>query len=156
MVITSPQLITKQRDGVYHQEERERENADGSIEKYTETITDIEPVEGMVFDEVIEYQLNDSEGNPLRVAFEGGKVIDWNDSEEKAREDEENARIAQKMQEENRVRILARPSEIILQLGELKKKKDGLELLGEDTSEVDEEIAELREIYQEAKEATLI
>lgn len=57
MVLCSHQLITKRVVGMTHEETKERELEDGSTETYVETVVDVQEVEGMVYDEAIEYDM---------------------------------------------------------------------------------------------------
>jgi len=97
-------------------------------------------VPGLIYDEVIEYT---EEG---RVTYENGKLIPYEESEEKAAEDkkaeEEAAAEAKKRKE-------TRPQVIIEELGKLKTENDGLALVGGDTTEVEARITALKEEYAE-------
>lgn len=88
----------------------------------------------MVYNEVIETTI---EG---RVCYENGKIIVWDKSKEKTYEDQQET-------ERQTEWIKTRSSQIVSDLGRLKIEKDGLELLGQDTTEVDTKIQSLKDEY---------
>jgi hypothetical protein len=98
--------------------------------------------EGLVYDEVIEYE---QEG---RVCYENGKIIPWEESEEKEKEDTESEERIRKDQEEW---IKNRPSQIVELLGKLTTEHSGIKALGEDTTEIDAQIGALKEEYKKMK-----
>lgn len=107
-----------------------------TTEERTEWIVSQPLTPGLIYDEVIEYK---EEG---RITYENGKIIKYEDSEEKAAEDKAAAEAAKAAAEK-------RKKEIITTLGTLKGEKDGLELIGEDITAVEQQITALQKEYKE-------
>lgn len=113
-------------------------------EEYQEWVVSQHLVPGLVFDEVIEYDL---EG---RVCFENGSIVSWEDSEEKTREDlAKSQEIPKADPEKRKSEIKERKSEIKERLGVLSLMKAGSIELGEDTSSIESEMNSLKAEYAE-------
>lgn len=107
-------------------------------QEYTETVV-IQPlIEWMVYDEVIETDIE------WRVCFENWEIVAWEESEEKAQED---AKSLSELQEKEAELKKTRPGEIKKQLWELIIQKNWMIELWEDTTEVEAMIEALKLEY---------
>ena len=107
-----------------------------TTEEHQEWIVSQPLIPGLIYDEVIEYK---DEG---RITYENGKIIKYEDSEAKAAEDKRAKAEATAAAEK-------RKKEIITTLGTLKSERDGLELIGEDITAVEQQIEALQKEYRE-------
>lgn len=154
LVTTSPQFIPKRQEEITenilktekveetYTDDEGKENTRTVEREYIETVVTQQFMDWLVYDEVLETEL---EG---RVCYENGKIIAWEESEEKSKEDDEESKRTEAELEESKK---GRPSEIIELLGKLTAQKSGMKALGEDTSEIDATMSALKEEYKNLK-----
>lgn len=124
---TSDSLIAKAKPAVFV------EDGESGVQVLME-----EAVEGMVYDEVIETKLE------WRVCYEGGRIVAWENSEEKALEDAKIAEELAKVAAEYKNRRL---QDIPVEIGRLQAAKEGFIILEQPIEELQVQIDSLISEY---------